>query len=72
LKYSKFVVLAVVALNAAFAVAVFYLSYRDHEVPDSLIVAWFGFTTGELWVLASIRKAKVKKEGERQDDKSVD
>ena len=67
MKYSKFIVLAVIALNAAFAIAVLYLSFRNHTVPDSLIVAWFGFTTGELWALASIRKTKAKK-GEKNDE----
>ena len=29
----------------------------------TLITAWFAFTTGELWMLSSIKKSKVKKEG---------
>lgn len=30
----------------------------------TLIGCWFAFTTGELWMLSSIKKSKVKKEGD--------
>ena len=34
----------------------------------TLIGCWFAFTTGELWMLSSIKKSKVKKEGENNED----
>ena len=64
MKFSNFVVIMVVLLNIAFVVGVFCASLRSATIPDSLIVAWFAFTTGELWMLASIKKTKVRKEKE--------
>ena len=29
----------------------------------TLVGCWFAFTTGELWMLSSIKKSKVKKRG---------
>ena len=29
----------------------------------TLVGCWFAFTTGELWMLSSIKKSKVKKKG---------
>jgi hypothetical protein len=59
-KFSKWIVALVIALNVTFTGAVLYLCLKSSIVPDSLIVAWFGFTTGELWLLAGIRKAKMQ------------
>jgi hypothetical protein len=59
-KFSKKIVALVIALNVTFTGAVLYLCLKSSIVPDSLIVAWFGFTTGELWLLAGIRKAKMQ------------
>jgi hypothetical protein len=36
--------------------------------PITLIGAWFAFTTGELWMLSSIKKSKVKKDGENNEN----
>lgn len=58
MKFSKRIVMAVVALNVVFTIAVLFVCYNGITVPDSLIGAWFGFTTVELWQLASIKKAK--------------
>lgn len=62
MKFSNFIVIAVVILNIGFTVGVFYAALQSASIPDSLIVAWFAFTTGELWLLASIKKTKVRKE----------
>lgn len=59
-KFSKKIVALVILLNVTFAGAVLYLCLKSSIVPDSLIVAWFAFTTGELWLLAGIRKAKMQ------------
>lgn len=57
--FSKFIVLIVVFLNVLFTMAVLYLFQQTGSEPSSLIVAWFAFTTGELFSLASIKKKKI-------------
>ena len=59
-RFSKVIVVAVVLLNTGFTAAVLYVYLRVGSEPTTLIAAWFAFTTGELWMLAGIRKAKVK------------
>lgn len=49
-------------LNTVFAATVLYVFLRTSGEPTSLAVAWFAFTTGELWLLAGIKKNKIKKE----------
>jgi hypothetical protein len=54
----------VVLLNTIFTAAVLYVFLKIGSEPVTLIGAWFAFTTGELWMLSSIKKTKVnKKEG---------
>jgi hypothetical protein len=60
MKFSKLIVALVILLNAAFTVAVLFIFYRVGTEPTALIAAWFGFTTGELWFLAGIRKKKME------------
>ena len=60
MKFSKVIVSLVIALNIIFTLAVLYIFYRIGTEPTALIVAWFGFTTGELWFLAGIRKKKME------------
>ncbi len=60
--YSKFIVTAVIVLNTLFTAAVLYVFLRVGSEPSGLIAAWFTFTTGELLMLTSIKKNKVKKE----------
>ena len=67
MKFSKLIVTLVILLNVTFAVAVLYIFYRIGAEPTTLIGAWFGFTTIELWALAGIKK----KEIETQNDKEV-
>lgn len=64
-RFSKWIVALVILLNVGFTGAVFFLCFRSATVPDSLIVAWFAFTTGELWFLAGITKKKeeIRREG---------
>lgn len=47
-------------LNSIFTTAVLYVYLKIGSEPVVLIGAWFGFTTGELWLLSSIKKEKVK------------
>lgn len=63
-KFSKFIVAAVVLLNTVFTIGVLYVFLRTGAEPTVLIGCWFSFTTGELWMLSSIKKNKIKKEEE--------
>jgi len=35
--------------------------------PTVLIGCWFGFTTGELWILANIKKTKIKENKDNEN-----
>lgn len=61
MKFSKAIVSLVIILNAAFTVAVLFIFYRVGTEPVTLIGAWFGFTTVELWALAGIKKREIDK-----------
>ena len=60
MKFSKAIVSLVITLNIIFTLVVLYIFYRVGTEPTALIAAWFGFTTGELWFLAGIRKKKME------------
>ena len=66
MKFSKLIVALVILLNAAFTVAVLYIFYRVGTEPTTLIGAWFGFTTVELWALAGIKKREIEKQNDRE------
>lgn len=66
-RFSKVVVTLVIILNILFTGAVLYIFMRTGSEPMTLIGFWFAFTTGELWMLSSIKKSKVKKEGEENE-----
>lgn len=59
--FASFIVVSVVALNVVATIAFLYAFINVGSEPSILIGAWFGFTTGELWMLSSIKKTKVKK-----------
>lgn len=61
MKFSKFIVALVILLNVAFTVAVLCIFYKVGTEPATLIGAWFGFTTVELWALAGIKKKKIER-----------
>jgi hypothetical protein len=54
--FSKLVISAIVLLNTTFTIAVLYIFFKVQSEPVVIIGAWFAFTTGELWMLAGIRK----------------
>ena len=60
--FSKFVVVGIITINVIFTAAVLAIFLRTATEPSSLIVAWFSFTTVELWSLAGIKKAKEKRD----------
>ena len=65
--FSKFIVSIVIALNVAFTIAVLTVFIKTSTEPSSLVVAWFSFTTVELWSLAGIKKAKARKDDNNYD-----
>ena len=67
MKFSKFIVSFIVVINVVFTIGVLYIFLRTSREPTTLIGAFFGFTTVELWQLAAIKKHKIKKEN--KDDK---
>ncbi len=60
--------MAVVILNVVFTAAVLYVFLKVGSEPTALITAWFAFTTGELWMLSSIKKTKIRKDGNDDQD----
>lgn len=68
-RFSKFIVTLVIIMNIIFTAAVLYVFVKVGNEPMALIGAWFTFTTGELWMLSSIKKSKVnKKDGENNEN----
>jgi len=68
-RFSKVIVTMVIILNILFTAAVLYIFMRTGSEPMTLIGCWFAFTTGELWMLSSIKKSKVnKKDGENNEN----
>lgn len=67
-KFSKWIVSSVVILNMLFTFSVLYIFLKVGSEPVTLIGCWFSFTTGELWMLASIKKTKVKKKGSGEEN----
>ena len=66
-RLSKAIVALVVIMNIIFTCAVLYVFLKTGSEPTALVGTWFAFTTGELWMLSSIKKAKVKK-GDNEND----
>ncbi len=63
-RFSKFIVTFVILLNVIFTAAVLYVFLQVGSEPQVLIGAWFAFTTGELWMLSSIKKKKIKEDSD--------
>ena len=58
---SKWLVSFIIASIFAFTIAAIWLQYKTSvELSSTLITCFYGFMTGELWMLASIKKTKVK------------
>ena len=64
MKFSKIIVSLVVFLNTAFAFTVLYVLLKTCGEPSTLIVSWFAFTTGEVLMLAGIKKKIIKNDEE--------
>lgn len=66
-KYSKRIVALVILLNVVFTIAMIYTFIKVGSEPAALIVAFFGFTTVELWAMSKIKRDEIK-EGEEEDE----
>lgn len=64
--FSKAIILLVIVLNSTFAYRTFEVFEAIGNEPIALIAAWFGFTTGELWLLSTIKKQESKLEAEKE------
>jgi hypothetical protein len=62
MKFSKKIVTLIVMLNVMFTVGVLVVFWHTGNEPSVLVGAWFGFTTGELFMLSGIKKRKIEKE----------
>lgn len=71
MRYSKFIVALVILLNTGFALSVLYVFLKTGNEPTVLTGAWFTFTTGELWMIGSIRKFKVKHAAQKEGESGV-
>lgn len=58
--FSKAIIALIVIMNTAFTVAVLLVFLKTSQEPVALIGAWFGFTTGELWLTSKIKRDKLK------------
>ena len=61
MKFSKGIVALVILLNVIFTAAVLYTFLKIGSEPMTLIGCWFAFTTGELWLLAKIKRTEIEK-----------
>lgn len=66
MKYSKRIVLLIIILNVLFTIGVLAVFWHTGNEPSVLVGAWFGFTTGELWLLSGIKKRKIEKESSHE------
>jgi len=62
MRFSKLIVSLIILLNVLFTAGILYVFLRVGSEPATLIGAWFAFTTGELWMLSSIKKKKIKED----------
>lgn len=67
-QYSKYLIAFIVAINVIFTATVLLVYLRVKSEPSTLIGAWFGFTTVELWNLATIKKKKMEKKENNYDE----
>ena len=66
--YSKVVVGSVIILNTLFTATVLYVFLHTGNEPSTLIGCWFAFTTGELFMLSSIKKVKENRKAKVNKD----
>lgn len=61
-RFSKRIVSLIIFLNVVFTAAVLYVFLKVGSEPTTLVISWFGFTTGELAFLFGIKRKKIKED----------
>lgn len=69
--YSKLIITLIILLNVAFTAYLLYILPQLTFEPSTLIVSWFGFTSGEAGLLALIKIFKVKKGGKQDESENA-
>lgn len=59
--FSKIVVTLIILLNIMFTITIITVFLKTGSEPPALVAAWFAFTTSEIYVLAKIKRDKIKK-----------
>lgn len=67
-KFSKVLVAFIIIINILFTIACLYVFLKTGSEPVTLIGCWFAFTTGELWLMAKIKRDKVVKQKRLRDN----
>ena len=67
MKFSKIIVSLVILLNVLFTTGALYVFLKVGSEPMTLIGCWFAFTTGELWLLATIKKKEIDNDEHRDN-----
>ena len=67
MKFSKLIVSLIIILNVCFSIGVLYVFLKIGSEPMTLIGCWFAFTTGELWMLSSIKKKEIDNDEHRDN-----
>lgn len=62
IRFNKKLIVFIILLNVIFTASVFYASLHQATIPDSLIIAWYSFTTTELIAMAGIKMRGDKSE----------
>ena len=55
----RIIAFVIVSIFVFTGVAIYVPFMTGNNIPDALIVAFYAFCTGELWMLASIKKTKI-------------
>lgn len=66
MKYSKRIVILIIILNVMFTTGVLAVFWHTGNEPVALVGSWFAFTGGEMFLIASIKKEKIKKGGSNE------
>ena len=70
---SKWIVLFIILSIFTFTGLAIWLQFKTQvELSSTLIVSFYGFCTGELWLLASIKKTKINTPSDVTHEQSKD
>lgn len=65
--FSKIIITLIIALVIVFTISILYVFIKTSSEPSTLITCFFAFVTGELWTIGTIKKSKIKNEGDKRD-----